>query len=184
MVWEIAVDDRDKFWTREFVAPATQVRLHLKDIGEVVDGDAPVAPKAETTSKVPVTTFTPPAPPATGRGSEKRVTPASDEGQGWPHKVNGRWKPLCEEFQVGRCSECAKGSVACPADSRYRHQCAVCLGFHPAVRCDGSGFAKAGGGDVPPPPPPPGGRGRGGYRGRGGKGGRGEGKGRGKNGKQ
>ena len=34
--------DYEHFWNEEFVTPAMMVRLHLKRIGEVVDGDAPI----------------------------------------------------------------------------------------------------------------------------------------------
>ena len=42
-VWAMATHkDYEHFWNEEFVTPAMMVRLHLKRIGEVVDGDAPI----------------------------------------------------------------------------------------------------------------------------------------------
>ena len=40
-LWRKAVD-HDKFWQTEFIDKAVLVRLKLKEMGEVVDGDAPV----------------------------------------------------------------------------------------------------------------------------------------------
>ena len=48
-VWVYATSDKaDKFGNDEFIMPATQVRLRLKTLGQVVDGDVPVGGSVET----------------------------------------------------------------------------------------------------------------------------------------
>ena len=145
--------------------PATMVRLHLKKLGQVVDGDATIEDPSTSASSTSVSapTGTPPPPPP---GKLKR--PGEDAA--WPIEYNKRNKRLCVELQNDSCYPCAKGTIACPMDPNARHQCAKCLGDHPAIRCNGSGMSPFG---VHSPSAGGGGAGGGG----GGKGGKGAGKG-------
>ena len=162
LAWRQATTkDSDKFWEDEFIAPATLVRLRLKTLGEVVDGDMPVAtpngPPMLTAGVVneqlalpPPRTPVAPAPPP-----PKRPLALTD-GTEYKWTSNKKRKALCKGYQTGACASAGPGNIICPQNKEERHQCAVCLGPHRPDECDGSGPGKDG-----PGPKAGGGRGRG-----------------------
>ena len=153
LVWDRATlpDYADKYWNEEFERKATLVRLELKRLGELVDGDAPIGESTTTGGEVTrmisnaaATNPSVPPPPAPVAPRRRAASSAlTDADDNWPLKVNKKRKKLCPSFNNGRCEHGPKGSVICPVDSAMRHQCAICLGPHPATRCDGSGFPKS-----------------------------------------
>ena len=181
--WKMATtsEECDRYWRREFIDPATMVRLELKKLGEVVDGDAPVGNPGDTAARAVAAAAAadsslpdPPQPHAAGRPKRPVEQPSR-----WPIKENKKSKMLCPDFNVGCCQNGQRGSTVCPLNMNLRHQCGICLGGHAAIHCDGSGPLgqhpsrdKGKGEDY-------GGRGRGAGRGivRKGKGGRGAGRG-------
>ena len=145
LVWEVAVSDKqNSWWDKEFVRPAQLARLHLKSIGDQVDGDAPVENHTTVTPHAASSDL--PPPPAAAWTSH-----ANDQDAGLG-PINKKQKRLCAAYQRGACAPCAKGTLACPNNSAERHQCAICLGDHPAMRCPslqkaaGKGGGKEGGG--------------------------------------
>ena len=141
-VWTMATHrDYDHFWQEEFVTPAMTVRLHLKRIGEVVDGDAPIddvrVPGARTTaaaSSTPgVMVDDVPTLPPPQRGATRR----SDDGTWLATRRKG--KKLCSWYANDQCDPALQGTTICPWDSGARHQCTKCLKPHPDCYCDGDG---------------------------------------------
>ena len=187
-VWRRAVSrEPNEFWDKESKTPAMLIRLHLKTIGQEVDGDAPI----ENVSNYKPSAFTsaPASSPPVAPEDFKARTPPRPKGQGavqaagrkrpvedeFPWDANRRRKRLCYDFQIGCCSESHAGTSVCPEDSSLRHQCAKCLDFgHGAANCNNtSKYNKGGGGGGA-------GSGKGGggkNKGKGGKGGRGGGRG-------
>ena len=101
------------------------VRLELKRLGEVVDGDAPIAAASHSDDLYePVMERSSPPPVSDGARTSKRGATAA---QGYAYEVNKKRKGLCKAFQKGKCERCAKGSTICPRNSALRHQCANCL---------------------------------------------------------
>ena len=185
LAWKHASGPESKaFWEDEFITPATHVRIHLKSLGQVVDGDAPVDEKkivnsAEVPSHQRDPLPAPPAPPARAhvddrdrRGQKRPVS------QGvYRFDRNNKQKGLCDDFQNGRCTPCVRGSTICPHNSNLRHQCANCLrDDHGADRCRAQERDE----DDYEPQRRPRGRGRGRDRGRGRGAGRDRGRGRGR----
>ena len=141
-VWAMATHkDYEHFWTEEFVTPAMMVRLHLKKIGDVVDGDAPIddvrLPGAKTTaaaSSTPgVVVDDVPTPPPPQRGATRKA----EDGTYLTTRKTG--KKLCPWYAEDRCDPAHQGTTICPWDSGARHQCTKCLKPHPACYCDGYG---------------------------------------------
>lgn len=176
--WVRATSERsDKFWNDEFVVPATLVRLRLKSLGQVVDGDLPVGDEKSDANLTKDTVNSsrgaamvaphpgPPAP-APPAGGQRRVQTGTAR---WT--TNKKRNSLCPGFQNGTCHSSVPGDAQCPHDRNLRHQCNICLGTHTPAHCDGSGPGAAG------PPAPGNGRGQGRGKGRG-RGSRGTGKGR------
>ena len=122
MVWQRAVSkDADSFWTKEFVTPATLVRLHLKTMGEVVDGDAPVdgnvdnnlarwASGGDDNRYVPIA----PKPP----------TPQRPMTRTTPNRVNKNARPCASASRQDSATSKHKGDVVCPQNRSGRRQCA------------------------------------------------------------
>ena len=147
LVWEMATSkDSNEFWTDEFITPATLVRLHLKEMGEVVDGDAPIgypdsigeqnltywaAGGENNHDKLPE--------PAPRKRLLALTTEPHAEEETYLIAMNKRRKKLCKAFQRGACEHTKKGDIICPDNKEERHQCAGCLGDHPFCECDGSG---------------------------------------------
>ena len=128
----------DQFWKDELEEPAQAVRLELRRLGEVVDGDAPVTASSATSSGTPV------VPTVTSNADVAAPPPAykrpADEEWSWPLRVNKKKKSLCPGFQAGSCHNSHPGSPVCPADSAARHQCAICLeNNHGAAQCPNKG---------------------------------------------
>ena len=68
MVWARATEEGcGRFWRDEFIDPAQLVRLELKKLGDVVDGDAPIEATDSKNSVLspgrPAASTLPPAPP-------------------------------------------------------------------------------------------------------------------------
>ena len=173
LVWTRATEQiAEKFWSDEFEKPATSVRLELRRLGEVVDGDAPVQSVGESVSSggPKAVVIGPPSVPAPPQGGLKRTAEESNGAWPWPFWTNKRHKQLCRGYQTGQCHSAGRHNLVCPVNSAERHQCAKCLGEHPANSnlCNSPGYQHDDG------PQPKGGRG--------GKGG-GKGRGRGKGGK-
>ena len=148
-----------------------QVRLHLRSIGEVVDGDAPVDSPAQSHGNLAKVvsggadhdSIIPRGGAAAGSGSKRN---ADDSGHDWPLEHNKKNKLLCPGFQTGACKG-QRGNTVCPTNRDNRHQCAICLGDHPACECDNSGPLGTGGRKQGEDKDPKGrGRGRGRDRGR------------------
>ena len=101
LVWKRAVGDECRnFWQDEFVTPAQHVRLRLKTIGEVVDGDAPVetpkeaaAPRFEPVREVISPRRSPPPRRQAPTLRPKRGAEAVD-GE-YKYDRNNRRKRLC-----------------------------------------------------------------------------------------
>ena len=141
-VWAMATHkDYEHFWNEEFVTPAMMVRLHLKKIGEVVDGDAPIddvrLPGVKTNtaaSSTPgVVVDDVPTPPPPQRGTTRRT----EDGTWLATRKKG--KKLCPWYANDDCDPALQGATICPWDSGARHQCTKCLKPHPACYCDGYG---------------------------------------------
>ena len=141
-----------EFWEDEFKTPAMDVRLHLKSIGEEVDGDAPIEAPGSHTSVTPpppsaavgVEDVSFRAPPRTRQGSSTQQLsnkrPVENE---YKYNANRRRKRLCLDFQSGHCKECKPGTSVCPDDPELRHQCAKCLSFeHGADECGNTNANK------------------------------------------
>ena len=137
-LWRKAVDN-DKFWQTEFVDKAVLVRLKLKEMGDVVDGDAPV--EGSTAASLMADSAKQAGAPAVVTAGAEQKRPAD----AWPEGTNKKNKALCGDFQSDACGPCARGTVICHKDSSKRHQCVLCNGNHPACRCDGSGWWRPGG---------------------------------------
>ena len=144
MVWQRATQEQcEKFWRDEFEKPAMAVRLELKRMGEVVDGDAPIEPApaswtSTAAAELPMTGSSSTAP------AKRTATEVEDSSWSWPRRLNKKKKSLCKGWQCGTCPSGRGGSAICPRDEAARHQCAICLGDHPggASQCDGSGWQK------------------------------------------
>ena len=134
-------DECRNFWQDEFVTPAQHVRLRLKTLGEVVDGDAPVeTPKEAAAPRFePVREVTSPkrSPPPRRQAPALRPKRGAEAVDGeYKYDRNNRRKRLCRGFQRGRCGHSQRGSVTCPDDPELRHQCANCLSWdHGAEDC-------------------------------------------------
>ena len=134
--FELLATAEDKFWNREFREPAKDIMTKLATMDEAVDGDAPVATRASssthraTTPSLPIVTTTPPAP--------KRPRTADETWlPGWK-RHNRKNRPLCCGFQHGTCQHTVRGS--CSQDDAKSHQCAICLeNNHGASQCPNKG---------------------------------------------
>ena len=159
-MWKRAVSrEAAEFWEDEFKTPAMNVRLHLKSLGEEVDGDAPIehnGTQASTTTSPPaavgaddVSVRTPPKLRQGGANPQQHQSRKRAVENEYKFNANRRRKRLCLDFQSGCCSDSKPGSAACPDDPELRHQCAKCLSFeHGADQCGvaGPGAWKAKGG--------------------------------------
>ena len=92
-LWKRAVNN-DKFWDTEFIDKAVLVRLKLKEMGEVVDGDAPIEGSTATSLMADVAKQA--GAPATGTAT---ATVDNKRTMYWPQVENQRKKA---------CARCSK----------------------------------------------------------------------------
>ena len=96
IVWASATEvGCEKFWRDDFIDPAQLVRLELKKLGDVVDGDAPIDATESKYSVLspgrPAASTLPPAPP------QPRVYKRPQEEWQWPLTANKKHKLLCPD---------------------------------------------------------------------------------------
>ena len=130
-----------KFWEEEFTSTALLVRSHIdrinEHLGPEVDADGPRSRASGSRRLEPEGE---PPPPGGGGGGGKRKKGDRDTSQGsrrgqdglYTTNRSGTW--LCRAYQDGSCKEHAmvSGLPMCARNKKLAHQCAKCLGRHPA----------------------------------------------------
>ena len=138
-VWRQAVEDSDRFWNRQVVAPCLLVLSRSANLNRLVDGDAavPMPSGAGRTGPSAVDTAAELSAGA-GRGirggrAQPQQQPAAkyhNVGRDGRMATNRAGRALCAAFQGGGCRDTLQGSLICAADRRSSHQCSVRLSPH------------------------------------------------------
>ena len=145
-VWGWAVENSDRFWSKQLVEPSVLVLSHAAQLGAMVHGDAQVAggphQQAATAPARASLPGVPPAPPARHPAAaprrERRPKEHNCTANGHM-ATNRKGRKLCQKFQTGECAT-LPGGIACSANPDFVHQCAVCLSpGHGASTCTRQG---------------------------------------------
>ncbi len=141
-----SVGDEFAFWKKELEDPAMMILMRAKSSSEEVSGEAPVARTAADHISTPQSSASAPhvAGPPTAK-KRRRPSPGQfnqservyNRGPDGNWTTNRRGAPLCSKFQLGECTV-----LPCPVNARNAHQCARCLGSHPAKDCQASTSSK------------------------------------------
>jgi len=123
------VDDM-KFWRRELEEPAILIMTQACKLSDNISDDAmvhrPGGSSQQSSSnqahRGQASQVSPPPPKKHKRSGHERVSNIGSDGL---HTTNRNGKPLCEEWQEGRCEVGA--GITCPRDSSKVHQCKKCL---------------------------------------------------------
>ena len=130
-----------KLWEEEFTSTALLVRSHIdrlnEHLGPEVDAEASRSSRPSGSRREPEGE---PVPPPRGDGGGKRKKAERDISQGSRRGPDGLYTTnrsgtqLCRSYQDGSCKEHAmvSGLPMCARNKRLAHQCAKCLGRHPA----------------------------------------------------
>ena len=141
-----SVGDEFSFWKKELEDPAMMILMRAKSTSEEVSGEAPVARTAADHISTPQASGSAPnlaGPPA---AKKRRSAHVSQSQRFYSRGPDGNWTTnrkgaqLCGKFQLGECNV-----LPCPVNSRNAHQCARCLGNHPAKDCQSQGGGQSAG---------------------------------------
>jgi len=160
MPWEFVYrtgPDDFNFWQREFEVDALLVRAQVDklgphigpDLGALVQGAQATTASAGPPGGGSASSGDVWVPPQQNKGRDKgggkdrsRSAAERRDANGL-YLMNRRGTPLCAAFQSGDCVDITKkgGAPMCVRDSSRIHQCAKCLGAHPANPKDGPACA-------------------------------------------